>query len=71
MKKIILLILMVIFIIIGVFTLIDISQSIWYIFSLETITTMSAGLILGKITFLIIIIFGIHYFLKTWRKSKP
>jgi len=69
MKKIILLVLMIIFIIIGVFTLFDISQSIWYVFSLEAITAVSAGLIFGKIIFLIIIIFGVHYLLKAWRKS--
>lgn len=69
MKKIILLVLMIIFIIIGVFTLFDISQSIWYVFSLEAITAVSAGLIFGKIIFLIIIILGVHYLLKAWRKS--
>lgn len=71
MKKIILLVLMIIFITIGGFTLFDISQSIWYVFSLEAITAMSAGLIFGKIIFLIIIIFGVHYLLKAWRKSQP
>ncbi|EMM6514378.1 MULTISPECIES: hypothetical protein [Enterobacter] len=69
MKKIILLMLMIIFITIGAFTLFDISQSIWYVFSLEAITAMSAGLIFGKIIFLIIIILGVHYLLKAWRNS--
>ncbi|HIB8957400.1 TPA: hypothetical protein ACWYFW_002547 [Enterobacter ludwigii] len=71
MKKIILLVLMIIFITIGAFTIFDISQSIWYVFSLEAITAMSVGLIFGKIIFLIIIIFGVHYLLKAWRKSQP
>ncbi|WP_320739007.1 hypothetical protein [Enterobacter ludwigii] len=69
MKKIILLMRMIIFITIGAFTLFDISQSIWYVFSLEAITAMSAGLIFGKIIFLIIIILGVHYLLKAWRNS--
>lgn len=71
MKKIASLILTIVFFIIGIFTIVDIFQSAWYVTTLETFTAMSAGLLFGKIVFLILILFGLRFSLKCWRTSKP
>lgn len=70
MKKIMLLILTVVFLVIAIFTTVDLFQSAWYVFSLEKITTTSAGLLFGKLVFLLIIILASYFSLKSLRKSK-
>ncbi|AMY65655.1 hypothetical protein VE11_13105 [Enterobacter asburiae] len=70
MKKIMLLILTVVFLVIAIFTTVDLFQSAWYVFSLEKITTTSAGLLFGKLVFLLIILLASYFSLKSLRKSK-
>jgi len=57
--------------IIAVFTTADLSQSAWYVFSLEKITTTSAGLLFGKLVFLLVILLALYFSLKFLRKLKP
>lgn len=70
MKKTLLLILTIVLLIIAVFTTSDLFQSAWYVFSLEKITTTSAGLLFGKLVFLLIILLALYFSLKFLRKSK-
>lgn len=70
MKKIMLLILTVVFLVIAIFTTVDLFQSAWYVFSLEKITTTSAGLLFGKFIFLLVILLAFYFSLKSLRKSK-
>lgn len=70
MKKTLLLILTIVFLIIAVFTTADLFQSAWYVFSLEKITTTSAGLLFGKLVFLLVILLALCFSLKFLRKSK-
>ncbi|MBT1728715.1 hypothetical protein [Enterobacter quasimori] len=71
MKKTLLLILTIVLLIIAVFTTADLFQSAWYVFSLEKITTTSAGLLFGKLVFLVVILLVLYFSLKFLRKSKP
>lgn len=71
MKKTLLLILTIVLLIIAVFTTADLFQSAWYVFSLEKITTTSAGLLFGKLVFLAVILLVLYFSLKFLRKSKP
>ncbi|HHA1270562.1 TPA: hypothetical protein ACOELQ_001009 [Enterobacter mori] len=71
MKKTLLLILTIILLIIAIFTTVDLFQSAWYVFSLEKITTTSAGLLFGKLVFLVVILLALYFSLKFLRKSKP
>ncbi|HED4182312.1 TPA: hypothetical protein R4289_001958 [Enterobacter mori] len=71
MKKTLLLILTIILLIIAIFTTADLFQSAWYVFSLEKITTTSAGLLFGKLVFLVVILLALYFSLKFLRKSKP
>ena len=71
MKKILLLILTIVFLIIAIFTTVDLLQSAWYVLSLEKITTTSAGLLFGKLVFLLVILLAFYFSLKFLRKSKP
>lgn len=71
MKKTLLLILTIVLLIIAVFTTADLFQSAWYVFSLEKITTTSAGLLFGKLVFLLVILLALYFSLKFLRKSKP
>ncbi|KUQ79658.1 MULTISPECIES: hypothetical protein [Enterobacter cloacae complex] len=71
MKKTLLLILTIVLLIIAVFTTADLSQSAWYVFSLEKITTTSAGLLFGKLVFLLVILLALYFSLKFLRKLKP
>ncbi|HDR2540643.1 hypothetical protein [Enterobacter mori] len=70
MKKTLLLILTIVLLIIAVFTTADLFQSAWYVFSLEKITTTSAGLLFGKLVFLLVILLALCFSLKFLRKSK-
>ncbi|HFT7523673.1 hypothetical protein ACVGWB_24425 [Enterobacter mori] len=70
MKKTLLLILTIVLLIIAVFTTSDLFQSTWYVFSLEKITTTSAGLLFGKLVFLLVILLALYFSLKFLRKSK-
>ncbi|HID9089619.1 TPA: hypothetical protein ACXIWR_000757 [Enterobacter mori] len=70
MKKTLLLILTFVLLIIAVFTTADLFQSAWYVFSLEKITTTSAGLLFGKLVFLLVILLALCFSLKFLRKSK-
>lgn len=70
MKKTLLLILTIVLLIIAVFTTADLFQSAWYVFSLEKITTTSAGLLFGKLVFLLVILLALYFSLKFLRKSK-
>ncbi|PJD08290.1 hypothetical protein [Enterobacter mori] len=70
MKKTLLLILTIVLLIIAVFTTSDLFQSAWYVFSLEKITTTSAGLLFGKLVFLLVILLALYFSLKFLRKSK-
>jgi hypothetical protein len=65
-----LLILTVVFLVIAIFTTVDLFQSAWYVFSLEKITTTSAGLLFGKLIFLLVILLAFYFSLKSLRKSK-
>jgi len=71
MKKTLLLILTIVFLIIAILTTVDLLQSAWYVFSLEKITTTSAGLLFGKLVFLLVILLAFYFSLKFLRKSKP
>lgn len=71
MKKTLLLILTIVFLIIAIFTTVDLLQSAWYVFSLEKINTTSAGLLFGKLVFLLVILLAFYFSLKFLRKSKP
>ncbi|MBW8246226.1 hypothetical protein [Enterobacter mori] len=70
MKKTLLLILTIVLLIIAAFTTSDLFQSAWYVFSLEKITTTSAGLLFGKLVFLLVILLALYFSLKFLRKSK-
>ncbi|KJM87425.1 hypothetical protein SS33_18920 [Enterobacter kobei] len=70
MKKTFLLILTVVFLIIAIFTTVDLFQSAWYVFSLEKVTTISAGLLFGKLIFLLVSLLAFYFSLKFLRKSK-
>jgi len=70
MKKTLLLILTIILLIFAIFTTADLFQSTWYVFSLEKITTTSAGLLFGKLVFLVVILLALYFSLKFLRKSK-
>ncbi|HHA2001422.1 hypothetical protein V5031_09800 [Enterobacter kobei] len=70
MKKTFLLILTVVFLIIAIFTTVDLFQSAWYVFSLEKVTTISAGLLFGKLIFLLGALLAFYFSLKFLRKSK-
>lgn len=71
MKKILLLILAIVFLIIAFFTTVDLFQSAWHVLSLETITTASAGFLFGKTLFLIVVLLAFYLSLKFWRKLNP
>ena len=58
MKKTFLLILTVVFLIIAIFTTVDLFQSAWYVFSLEKVTTISAGFLFGKLILLLTKVFA-------------
>ncbi|MCK7125903.1 hypothetical protein [Enterobacter kobei] len=70
MKKTFLLILTVVFLIIAIFTTVDLFQSAWHVFSLEKVTTISAGLLFGKLIFLLGALLAFYFSLKFLRKSK-
>lgn len=70
MKKIIALVFAVIFIVIGIYTLIDIIRSVWYVLAYESITTSASGILFGKFLFLVIISTGYFFTLKVYKKSK-
>ena len=70
MKKIIALVFAIIFIVIGIYTLIDIIRSVWYVLVYESITTSASGILFGKFLFLVIIFIGYLFTLKLYKKSK-
>ena len=70
MKKILFLILTIVFLVIAIFTTADLFLSAWYVWSLEKMTAASAGFLVGKILFLIVILLAFYFSPKSFIKSK-
>ena len=70
MRKFITLIFMLIFLVIGAYSLFDIFRSIGYVFFYETMNTRSLGVISGKFLFFVVGAAGYFLSLKTYRKLK-
>ncbi len=62
MKKALSVALIIILSIIGIFSLINIFQSLLYIISLESFNTINIGLLVGKIIFTALVFMGGSYF---------
>ncbi|EKS6647708.1 MULTISPECIES: hypothetical protein [Enterobacter cloacae complex] len=70
MKNILLTIFAIGLFIVAIFTTVNLFQSAWYVFTLEQMSTLAAGYLFGKLLFLLIVLLGIYYLLKSLRKSK-
>lgn len=54
MKKTILCVIMIISLIVGIYALIDLLRSIYYVLSYESLTVYAGGVIFGKLVFVMI-----------------
>ncbi|HCT3747166.1 TPA: hypothetical protein OUA31_000576 [Klebsiella aerogenes] len=70
MKKALSVALIIILSIIGIFSLVNISQSLWYIISLESFNTINIGLLVGKIIFTALVFMVVRILIKLCRASQ-
>ncbi|MDR7343367.1 hypothetical protein J2X14_001779 [Pantoea alhagi] len=70
MKKTTALIFTIISLIIGIYTLIDVIRSLWYVLAYESVNASSSGMIFGKFLFFVVISTLFLFSLKVYRKSK-
>ncbi|HGI7018444.1 TPA: hypothetical protein ACJTOG_000163 [Klebsiella aerogenes] len=70
MKKALSVALIIILSIIGIFSLVNISQSLWYIISLESFNTINIGLLVGKIIFTALVFMVVCILIKLCRASQ-
>ncbi|MGG7857824.1 hypothetical protein PGN85_11010 [Klebsiella aerogenes] len=70
MKKALSVALIIILSIIGIFSLINILQSLWYIISLELFNAINIGLLVGKIIFTALVFMGVRILIKLYRASQ-
>ncbi len=70
MKKALSVALIIILSIIGIFSLINILQSLWYIISLESFNAINIGLLVGKIIFTALVFMGVSILIKLYRASQ-
>lgn len=70
MKKSTALVFTIISLIIGIYTLIDVLRSLWYVLAYETVNASSSGMIFGKFLFFVLILIVFLFSLKVYRKSK-
>jgi magnesium-transporting ATPase (P-type) len=67
MKKTLSVVFIIILLIIGIFSLVNIFQSLWYIISFESFTAMNVGLLAGKVIFTALVFTGVYIFVKLYR----
>ncbi|HBV6390621.1 TPA: hypothetical protein RFS98_001841 [Klebsiella aerogenes] len=70
MKKALSVALIIILSIIGIFSLVNIFHSLWYIISLESFNTINIGLLVGKIIFTALVFMVVRILIKLCRASQ-
>lgn len=70
LKKTIVMIFIIIFLFISIYSLIDIIRSVWYVLVYESINASAFAIVLGKVLFFVIIFVIFLFLLKTYKKIK-